>query len=73
MIKYIIDRFEEDKAVLECESGESMVIERALLPENAVEGDISLFDGEKYIIDKKATAARRGKMREKMEQLFKKS
>lgn len=73
MIKYIIDRFEEDKAVLEHENGESLVIDRALLPKNAREGDISLFDGEKYVIDKDATAARKAKMREKMEKLFKKN
>ena len=34
MKKFIVDRFEGNKAVLECENGETAVFERKALPKN---------------------------------------
>ena len=54
----IIDRFENDTAVIE--NGEEMInIPRSLLPENAKEGDIITESGGGYIIDETATDKRR--------------
>ena len=40
MKKFIVDRFEGNKAVLECENGETAVFERKALPKNIKEGDV---------------------------------
>ena len=54
----IIDRFENDTAVVE--NGEEMTdIPRSLLPENAREGDVIIKSGGGYIIDNASTEKRR--------------
>ena len=54
----IIDRFENDTAVIENDE-EMIEISRSLLPENAKEGDIITASGGGYIIDETATDKRR--------------
>ena len=47
MKKFIVDRIEGDKAVLECENGDMVNLELKALPKNIKEGDvITLENGE---------------------------
>ncbi len=67
----VIDRFENDKAVLEVD-GEIIQTERFLLPENAREGDVLIKINDEWIIDVSATEKRRADIRELMKRLMKK-
>ncbi len=49
-MKYIIDRIEEDKAVLECKTGEMLTVPAKLL-ENAKEGDTIILSIEQKRTD----------------------
>lgn len=49
---YIIDRFEENFAVIECEDKSTFNIPRAILPRNAKEGDVIILSAK---INKAAT------------------
>ncbi len=60
----IIDRFEGDIAVIECDDG-MIDISRDLLPENAVEGDVIVSDDCAYYVDTEATEIRRKALRER--------
>ena len=65
---YIIDRFEGDFAVVE--NGDVFEnIPRSVLPENASEGDVIVFDGEKWSVNTSETKLRRARIREKMNRL----
>lgn len=65
----IIDRFEDDKAVLETDSG-MQVINRELLPAESNEGDVVIFENGAYFIDRKSTDERRKAMEEKLRRLL---
>ncbi|MCM1270921.1 MAG: DUF3006 domain-containing protein [Ruminococcus flavefaciens] len=65
----IIDRFEDDKAVLETDSG-MQVINRELLPAESNEGDVVIFENNAYFIDRKYTDERRKAMEEKLRRLL---
>lgn len=54
-VKGIIDRFEEECAVVETEDRQMIVIERRLLPPEAQEGDVLVFSEGKYQIDRVET------------------
>ena len=69
---YIIDRFEGDFAVLEEDDGTCTDVKKALLPQNAREGDVLFFDGSSYFIDEAGTASRKKTIEEKMRRIFKK-
>ena len=69
MEKYIIDRFLENFAVLEKESGGTIDVRRELLC-GAKEGDVVVFDNGTYRIDEELTEKRRAFMKEKMDRLF---
>lgn len=71
MEKYIIDRFEGEFAVLERESGGTKDIPKAQLP-GAREGDVIIFEGGTYRIDKEETQKRKELIAEKMHKLFEK-
>ncbi|HRR76302.1 MAG TPA: DUF3006 domain-containing protein [Ruminococcus sp.] len=60
-----IDRFEGDMAVLETDEG-MLDIRREELPEDAREGDILIYGKNGWQADKKATAARRSAMKNKL-------
>ena len=65
--KFIIDRFEHDKAVLEMESGETIVIPKSQIPAQAVEGDVLVCSGyNTLVIDKTDT----NKLRKEIEVLM---
>lgn len=70
MEKYIIDRFESSFAVLEKENGTTTNVEASLLGD-AKEGDVVIFDGESYTIDKEETRLRRERIKDKMGKIFK--
>lgn len=67
----IIDRFENDSAVIETDGG-FIDIPRSCLPENAREGDVIIPDGSGYVTDVEQTEKRREEIREKMKRLMKK-
>lgn len=70
MEKYIIDRFEGSFAVLEKENGTTVNIDASLLG-GAKEGDVVLFDGKAYTVDKEETQDRKMRIQEKMSKIFK--
>ena len=64
----IIDRFEGEFAVVE--NGDVFEnIPRHTLPIEASEGDVIVFDGEKWCVDTTETEIRRARIREKMNSL----
>ncbi|MDE6427303.1 MAG: DUF3006 domain-containing protein [Ruminococcus sp.] len=67
----IIDRLENNKAVLETDGG-MIEIERLQLPENAREGDVITENNGVWSVDIPATEKRRSDMRELMKRLMKK-
>ncbi len=69
-MEYSIDRFEENIAVLIDENEAIQHISKELLPQEAKEGDILLFDGETYQLDKDATTARKEEVCSLIDQLF---
>lgn len=67
---YAIDRFEDEQAVLQDDSGKSLVVDRVLLPTDAAQGDIlKLYDDGHYRHDRAETVARRDRIR-RLEQLL---
>lgn len=69
-MKYTIDRFEGDFAVLEAEDKTMQNVPRTLLPESAKEGDCLNWDGERYLLDEAETAARSARIKRKMDALW---
>ena len=67
----IIDRFEGNLAVLETDDGMKN-IERSLLPENAAEGDVLVYDGS-WTVDTAATKQRRERTRKRLKRLLNKT
>lgn len=65
----IIDRFENENAVLETEDG-TEVIMRCFLPAEAREGDVVIPDGCGYAVDHYATEERRRAVSEKLHRLI---
>ena len=63
-MKVIIDRFEEDYAVIEISAGNFVNIPRVLIPE-AKEGDVIKIE-----IDKEATDKRKEEIKKLMDNLF---
>ena len=70
MEKYILDRFEDEFAVLEKEDGSTDVIKKNLLC-NAREGDVIIFTDGKYVVDENETKLRRAAIIEKAKKVFK--
>ena len=59
----IIDRFEEEFAVVENTDTEKMtLIKKDLIDKNASEGDVIVLSGEIYSIDAEATKKRRAEV-----------
>lgn len=69
MKKYIIDRFEENFAVLEKEEGGTVDVERHLLP-GAKKGDVIIEKDGKYFVDEKLTKERKAAIAEKVRRLL---
>lgn len=67
----IIERLDEDLAVIEEDNGNTRMVPVTALPPNAAEGDYIKLDKKKrYIIDKEKTDERRLKIAKKLNQLF---
>lgn len=70
MKRFTVDRIEEDKAVLECENGDCVMLEVKSLPKNIKEGDVLCFEENSYFLDKDETEKRRQKIKSLMDSLF---
>lgn len=68
-MKYIVDRFEGEFAVLEKEEGGTIDVPRSEIPK-AKEGDVVLFENGAYSIDAEETKKRKALIEEKMKKLF---
>ncbi len=62
-MKYAIDRFEGTQAVLQDDSGASLVVDKALLPPDAQQGDVLIERDGQYYHDRDETDARRDRIR----------
>ena len=69
MEKYILDRFEENFAVLEKREGGTIDVDASLL-KNAKAGDVIVVNDGKYFVDEKATEERKALMEQKRKKLF---
>lgn len=69
MEKGIIDRFEDDLAVIEFET-EMRDIPKNKLPKNSDVGDMLTFDGDSITIDKAGTDKLRTEIEDLMKELF---
>lgn len=67
--KGIIDRFEEDIAVVEI-NGETRDFDRALFPEDAAAGDIVFYDNHKITLLKEETDKRRKEIEDLMDEVW---
>ncbi|OQB13121.1 MAG: hypothetical protein BWY15_01920 [Firmicutes bacterium ADurb.Bin193] len=64
-MRYIIDRFEGELAVLELENGEFVSVTTKILPPNATEGSVINITCDEYETEKKRLAAKK-----KMDSIF---
>lgn len=70
-MKYIIDRFEYDMAILEGDDGIMFDVPRSLVAKDAKEGDCLILAGDDtYIIDESATASRKENIDNLIDDLF---
>lgn len=67
ILKFIIDRFEEEFAVCENEKGIMVNVSRNKLPKEAKEGDVLIIENENIYIDVEETE----KLRKEIEELTK--
>lgn len=70
MKKFIVDRIENGKAVLECENGEFVNLDLKSLPKNIKDGDVLNFKGGSCFFNAEETERRSKKIKKLMEQLF---
>lgn len=70
MKKFIVDRIEGYKAVLECENGDMVNLELKALPKNIKEGDVINFQENSYFLNSDETKARKEKIKNLMNSLF---
>lgn len=70
MERLTIDRFEDEIAVCEREDQSMLDVPRSALPDGAAEGDVIFYDGTSYTLDNDETSARRERIEEKVNRLF---
>ena len=70
-MKYTIDRFEGEFAVLEDENRNMIDVPKALLPEEAKEGDVLILSNDLYLVDQEETMRRRQDVQKRLERLLK--
>jgi hypothetical protein len=70
-MKVTIDRFDGDYAVCEKPDRTTINIEKSRLPASAKEGDILIIEGDKIVIDSGATAKRKKRIENLMNDLWK--
>ena len=69
MKKFIVDRIEGDKAVLECENGDMVNLELKALPKN-IKGDVINFQENSYFLNSDETKSRKKRLKNLMNSLF---
>jgi len=72
MMKYSVERIEENIALCEDDLGKTVKLRLDELPENIREGEIIVRTENGYTIDSDETSARRKKMAEMQKKLFNK-
>lgn len=72
MMKYSVERIEENVALCEDDLGKTVKLRIDELPENIHEGDIIVRTENGYTIDSDETSVRRKKMAEMQKKLFNK-
>ncbi|MDY5933977.1 MAG: DUF3006 domain-containing protein [Oscillospiraceae bacterium] len=72
MMKYSVERIEENVALCEDDLGKTVKLRLDELPENIHEGDIIVRTENGYTIDTDETSLRRKKMAEMQKKLFNK-
>ena len=72
MMKYSVERIEENVALCEDDLGKTVKLRLDELPENIREGDINVRTENGYTIDSDETSVRRKKMAEMQKKLFNK-
>lgn len=70
MKKFIIDRIEGKKAVLECENGDCVSLDLTSLPKNLKEGDMLCIEDGSYFLNADETEKRKENIRNLMNKLF---
>ena len=70
MKRFIVDRIEGDRAVLECENGDMVSMELTSLPQNLREGDVIRFSADSCFLNEEETERRRQKIRKLMGKVF---
>lgn len=70
-MEYIIDRFEENKAILEYDNGKFKEIDKNLLPQQAKEGDCVVEKNGRFSLNKEKTAELKEDIDSLMNELFK--
>ena len=70
-MRYTIDRFEGDFAVLEAEDRSTISVAKELLPSDCTEGSVFTKTADGYIRDTEEEAARSARIKEKMRTLWK--
>lgn len=69
-MRYVVDRIEDNIAVLECISNKEIIeVDISILPSDVRDGSIVLFDNDKYVFDKAYEEERRKLMRDKFTKL----
>ncbi len=68
-LRYAIDRFEGEHVVLQDDSGTSLVVDKALLPPDVVQGDVLKLCNGYYQHDREETTERRDRIH-RLEQLL---
>lgn len=67
---YIIDRFEGDYAVCECEDGSIIQLARSRMTSTAKEGDVLIPCGDTFEVDAVQTQQRHTRIQQLMKGLF---
>lgn len=70
MEKYILDRVEENYAILESENGKMIEINIDNIDGNSREGDILIKEGDKFIVSELLTKERKDKIKDMMNDIW---
>jgi len=66
----VIDRFEEDFAVVELPDGNMLNIKKNKIPSEAKEGDVLIIKNDEILIDREETKRRKSEIEKMMDDLW---
>lgn len=69
-MKAIIDRFEGNYAVCECEDKKMIIFDKSRIPVDAVEGSVLEIEGNEIVLNWAETNTRRERINKKMDDLW---